>query len=101
ALPRMEVAPDDPQAVVVLAAAERARTVPGRHRRRLVEEEELGELAGLEEGPPQPAPELEPAGDPPPAVVAPPNAAGAVVQAAAVPVDEPAGRVGDELAERR
>ena len=32
---------------VVLAAAERARAVTGRERRRLVEEEQLGEPAGL------------------------------------------------------
>ena len=101
ALPRVELVPDRPQAVVVLAAAERARPVAGRHRRRLVEEEELRELPRLEERPPQPAPELEPAGDPAPGVVAAPDPAGAVVQAAAVPVDEPAGRVCDELAERR
>ena len=101
ALPRMEISPDCPQAVVVLPAAERARPVPGRHGGRLVEEEELGELPRLEERPSQPAAELEPAGDPAPAVVASPDPAGAVVQATAVSVHEAAGRVGDELAERR
>ena len=98
---RVELAPDRPQAVVVLAPAERARPVAGRHRRRLVEEEELGELPRLEERPPLPSPELEPAGDPAPVVVAAADPAGVVVEAAAVPVDEPAGWVGDELAERR
>ena len=74
-LARVELAPDRAEAVVVLAPAERARAMPGRERGRLVEEEELREPPGLEQRPPQPAAELEPAGDPAPAVVAPADAA--------------------------
>ena len=75
--------------------------MPGRERGRLVEEEELGEPSRLHQRRAVPAAELEPAGDPALAVVAPPDAPALVVQTAAVPVDEPARRVGDELAERR
>ena len=39
--------------------------------------------------------------DPAPHGVAPPDPPGVVVEAAAVPVDEPAAGIGDELAERR
>ena len=87
---RMKPAPDRDQAVVVLAPAERARAMPGRESRRLVEEEELREPAGLEQRCAPPPPELEPAGDPPLPAVPPPNAAVLVVQAAAVSVDETA-----------
>jgi hypothetical protein len=44
---------------------------------------------------------LEPAGNPASAVVVAADAAGGVVQAAAIAVDEAAARVGDQLAERR
>src|SRR5207248_796878 len=75
--------------------------VPGGKRRRLVEEEELGVAARLQERAAPPAAELEPARDPAPAVVAPANRAPLVVQTAAVAVDEtPPGRR-HELAERR
>ena len=47
ALARMELRPDRHEAVVVGAAAERARPVAGGEGCRLVEEEELGEAAGL------------------------------------------------------
>jgi hypothetical protein len=73
----------------------------GREGRRLVEEEELGEPARLEQRPALPPSELEPARDPAPAVVPPADPPGRVVEAAAVPVDEAAGRVRDQLAERR
>ena len=46
-LPRMKLAPDLEKPVVVLAAAECARTVPGGERGRLVEEKQLGEATGL------------------------------------------------------
>src|SRR5688572_3594613 len=72
----------------------------GRERGRLVEEEELRELAGSEQRPALPAAELEPAGDPAPPVVTAPNPARGVVEAAAIAVDEPARRVCNELAER-
>jgi uncharacterized membrane protein len=97
----VKLLPDRTESVVVLAATERAGTVPRRERRRLVEEEQLGEPPGLEQGPAQPPTELKPAGDPAPAVVDPADSAVLVVQAAAVPVDEAACRVGDQLAERR
>ena len=100
-LPGVEVVPDRPQTVVVLAPAERACPVPGRHRRRLVEEEELRELPRPEERPALPAPELEPAGDPAPGGVAAADPAGVIVEAAAVAVDEPSRRMCDEVAERR
>ena len=48
-----------------------------------------------------PALELEAAGDPPAGGEAPTDLASVIVQAAAVAVDEPAGRIGDQLAERR
>jgi hypothetical protein len=96
----MEASPDLREADVVLAAAKGARTMTCCERRRLVEEEELGEAAGLEEGRPLPAAELEAARDPAPAVVATPDAASLVVEAASVPVHEPASGVGDQLARR-
>src|SRR5262249_58608982 len=52
ALPGMELAPDLSEANVVLAAAQRTRPVSGGERRRLVEEEQLRELAGLHQGRP-------------------------------------------------
>ena len=48
-----------------------------------------------------PTTELEPAGDPALAVVAPANAAMLVVEAPAVAVHQPAARIRDQLAERR
>ena len=89
------------EAVVVLPAAQRARAVPGGERRRLVEEEELGEPARLHHRPALPAPELEPAGDPALHLEVAANASVRVVQAAAVAVDQAAGRGGDQLAARR
>ena len=89
------------EAVVVLAAAERTRPVAGGERRRLVEEEQLREPAGLEQPRPLPVLELEPAGDPALDGEAAPDPAGLVVEAAAVSVDETAGRVRDQLAEGR
>jgi hypothetical protein len=97
----VELPPDLREAVVVLPAAERARTVARRERGRLVEEEELRELPRLEERSALPALELEPAGDPTPDRVAPPDLPVAVVQAAPVPVHEAAGGMRDQLAERR
>ena len=57
---------------------------------RLVEEEELRELARLHQRPPMPAAELEPAGDPALRRPAAPDPTFVVVEAAAVAVDEPA-----------
>jgi hypothetical protein len=47
----VKLAPDLREADVVLASAQRARPMPGRERRRLVEEEELRELPGRRSGP--------------------------------------------------
>ena len=97
----MDRAPDLAEAVVVGAPAERTRAMTGGEGGRLVEEEELGEAARLEQRPALPAAELELAGDPAPAVVAPADAAALVVEAAAVAVDQAARGICDELAERR
>src|SRR5207247_1510618 len=66
----VEQAPDRAEAVVILPAAERAGPVSGGERRRLVEEEELGEPAGLHQRLAVPAAEPEAAGDPALPVVA-------------------------------
>src|SRR5262249_60501871 len=87
--------------VVLLPAAESARPVPGRERRGLVEEEQLREPPRLKERMPVPAAELQPARDPALPGVPPPDAPACVVEAAAVPVDEAAAWVRDEVAERR
>jgi hypothetical protein len=100
-LPRVPISPDRPEAVGVLAAAERTRPVPGRHRRRLVEEEELRELARLQERRAMPVLEAEAARDPALPGVPPPDAPRVVVKTAAVAVDEAAVRRRDELAEGR
>ena len=99
--PGCSVAPQRDEAVVVLAPAQRARAVPGGHRGRLVEEEQLGEAARLQQRRALPAAEAQPAGDPAPAGVAAADLPGGVVQAAAVAVDQAARGVGDQLAERR
>jgi hypothetical protein len=96
----MDSAPELAEAHVVLTPTERARTVPGRERRRLVQEEQLGELARLHQLLAVPAAELEPARDPAPRRPAPPDPSLLVVQAAAVPVDEPTRGVRDQLAAR-
>ena len=62
----------------------------GGERRRLVEEEELGEASGLQQRAALPAAELEPARDPAPSVVAAADPPGVVVEAATVPVDQAA-----------
>jgi hypothetical protein len=67
----------------------------------LVEEEELREAPRLLEWVAVPAAELEAAGDPALARVAPPDTPRVVVEAPAVAVDEAAAGIGDELAERR
>ena len=69
-LSRVDPAPDLDEPVVVLAPAERARPVAGGERGRLVQEEQLGEAAGLHQRFAVPSAEPEPTGDPPFAVVA-------------------------------
>jgi len=97
----MELTPEGREAVVVGAPTQRAWAMSRCERRRLVEEEELGETTRLKKWTSLPAPELEPTGDPALSGEAPPNASGRVVEAAAVSVHEAAGRIRDELAERR
>ena len=98
---RAPFADDLHEAVVVLAAALRARAVPGGERGRLVEEEEPRVAARRHRIGAVAAAELEPARDPALHLERPADAALRVVQAAAVAVHEPALRRGDELAERR
>lgn len=96
----MNAAPDLAEADVVVAPAKGAGAVPGGERRRLVEEEQLGETARLHQRGTVPPFEPQPAGDPAFSVVSAADAPGFVVQAAAVPVDEPSSRIGDQIAER-
>src|SRR5438876_6848081 len=95
----MKLAPDRTQPPVVLAPAQRACAVAGGERRRVVEEEELGEAPGLEQRSAMPAAEPEPARDPPLPVVAAADASIVVVQAAAVAVDETARGIGNQVAQ--
>ena len=98
-LTRMHRAPDRREADVVLAPAQGARAVARGEGGRLVEEEQLGEPAGLQQGRPMPVAEAEPARDPPRAGGATTDAAVVVVEAPTVPVHEPARWIGDELTE--
>jgi len=100
-LARVHVAPDRDEAVEVLAAAQGAGAMPGREGGRLIEEEELGEAARLEERLAMPPLELEPARDPALAAVAAADPSGLVVKAATVSVDQASRGVRNELAERR
>jgi len=93
--------PQRAETFVVVATALGARAVPGRERRRLVEEEKLGVPARLHQRRAAPVSKLQPAGDPAPAVVSPPDAAALVVQTASVAVHEAARRIRDQLAQRR
>jgi hypothetical protein len=100
-LARMQVAPDREQLVIVLAAALRTGAMAGGERRHLVEEEELGVAARLDERTSPSSAELEPARNPPLDRVAAANATLGVVEAAAIAVDEAAGGIGDQVAKRR
>ena len=75
--------------------------MPGSERGRLVEEEELGEAARLEQRLAVPAAELEPAGDPALPVESPYDPARRIVETAAVSVDEAASGICDQLVQRR
>ena len=72
----VQAEPERREPVVVRATAERARAMACRERRRLVEEEELGELARLQERRAMPVLEDETTGDPAPNRVAPPDPPG-------------------------
>ncbi len=100
-LRRVQLVPKCHKGAVVLTAAEGAGAMAGRERRSLVQEEQLREPPRLQEALPSPAAKLEPARDPALRCEATNDRPVHVVQAAAVPVDEPSSRVGDELAERR
>jgi len=78
-LARMLLGPAADELVVVRAAAQGARTVAGRQRGRLVQEEQLGESAGLHQRCAMPAAEAQPAGDPPAARVRPADPALGIV----------------------
>ena len=93
--------PERDEASVVVVPAECARAVAGRHRRGLIQEEQLGEAARLQQRTTLPPAELEPARDPTANPVPAADDAIGIVQASAVPVHEPARGVGDQLAERR
>jgi len=95
----MHRAPDRREADVVLVPAQGARAVARGERGRLVQEEQLGEPAGLQQGRPMPVAEAEPARDPSRAGVATTDATVVVVEAATVPLLEPARGIGDELTE--
>jgi hypothetical protein len=99
ALVFVERGPDFDQEVVVRAAAERAGPMPGRERRRLVQEEELREAARLHERPAVPAAELEPTCDPALDLIAPTDASVVVVEAATVAVDKPSGGIRNQLSQ--
>ena len=100
-LARVKRAPELTEPHVVLVPAERTGAMARGKCRRLVEEEELRELSGLQQRAALPAAELEAARDPALHAVAASDASGVVVQAAAVPVDEAARGVGDEPTQRR
>jgi hypothetical protein len=97
----VKLAPECDEAVVVLAAAEGARSMPCGQCRRFVEEEELGEAARSHERSAPPPAKSEPACDPALTVVATTDAAVLVVEAATVSVDEAARGICDQLAARR
>ena len=97
----VQVEPLRCEAVVVLAAALGARTVAGRERRRLVEEEQLREPSRAHQRRAPPATELEAARDPAPHLEVAPDTPLGVVEAAAISVDEASRGVGDQLPERR
>ena len=86
------------KADVVLATAQRARPVTGGERRRLIQEEELREPAGLHERGSVPATKFEPTRDPAPAGVSAPDPPRCVVQASTIAVHEPSCRMRDQLA---
>jgi hypothetical protein len=85
---------------VVLASALSARSVSGGERGRIVQEEEPSVTVGRHRLAPA-SPKLEPAGDPPAALVVPTYPPVVVVQASAVAEDETSLRRLDQLSKRR
>ncbi len=99
-LVRVKRSPDLGEPVVVGSPALRARSVPGRQRRRLIQEEQLGVAPWRHQRRPAPTTELKPASDPPAGAVSPADLTVLVVEAATVAVNEPALGRGDQIAER-
>jgi hypothetical protein len=97
----MDRGPGIDERLVVLVPAQSARPVPGRERRGLVQEEELGEATRLHQSTAMPPSEGQLARDPPLAAVRTSDASVHVVHVAAVRVDEPTCRHGDRLPQRR
>jgi hypothetical protein len=97
----MQLVPDLAEPHVVLAPTQGARTVTRGERGGLVQEEQLGEPAGLEQRRAMPSSEAEPATDPSLDRVPAADPPIVVVKTAAVSVDEAAGRGRDQIAERR
>src|SRR4029077_7338049 len=77
----MDLPPDLAEAVVVLPPAQRTGPMARGKGGGLVQEEQLGEATGLHHRAALPAAELEPAGNPAAAVVAPPDSLLGIVQA--------------------
>jgi hypothetical protein len=100
-LARMQLLPDLGESRVVLAPTEGARSVTRGERGGLIQEEQLGEPARLEQRRVVPSLEAEPACDPSLDRVPAADPASVVVEASAVPVDEAACRSRDQIAERR
>ena len=99
---RRSIAPGRAEGEIVRPPAFETGPVPGRQRRRLIEEEELSVGIGSHQSPP-PAAELAKAGEPGPGRPATPRQRSRrpVMQAAAVAHECPALWVGDDLAEGR
>ena len=100
-LVRMQIPPHGEQTVVVFAPALRAGAMACRERCHLVEEEQLRVAAGLLQWASSPVAELEPARDPALHGEAAADPALGIVEATPIAVDEAAGRMRDEIAERR
>jgi hypothetical protein len=100
-LTRVREVPQLDEANVVLPTAERARSMSGGERRRFIEEEQLGEAARLHQRAAMPATESQPACDPALPVEPATDAPALVVQTTAVPIDEAACGICDQVAERR
>src|SRR6186997_2044673 len=98
---RMQRSPDPDEPHVVVAPAERAGSMPGGERRGFIQEEQLGEPAGLEERGTMPSLEPQPAPDPSLPRVAAADVTVVVVEAPTVAVQQPASRIRDQLAEGR
>jgi hypothetical protein len=91
-------APERDEPPVIVMPTQGTRPVPGCDRRRLVQEEQLGETTRLQHRPALPPTELKPTRDPPAHRVSATDRAVGVVQAPAISVHQPSGGVGDQIA---